>query len=57
MMRAYPEFDRVLIYWQGWGATLSNPLQPMGEASCQPLAYPEIFNSTLFSEWLLLSTQ
>ena len=60
MMRAYPEFDRVLIYWQGGGGegpTLRNPLQPMGEASCQPLAYPEILNSTLFSEWLLLSTQ
>lgn len=54
MMRAYLEFDREsLIYCEG--STLSNPLQPMGEASCQPLAYPEIFNSTLFSEWLLLS--
>ena len=55
MMRAYLEFDREsLIYCEG--STLSNPLQPMGEASCQPLAYHEIFNSTLFSEWLLLST-
>ena len=53
-MRAYLEFGREsLIYCKG--STLSNPLQLMGEASCQPLAYPEIFNSTLFSEWLMLS--